>query len=68
MKDNMSALLNKEVSRKEFLQHVGIAILALIGVGGLLKTLSESSKNQLQQSSQSGFGYGSGTYGGIKKR
>ena len=64
MKDNLQKLLNKEVSRKEFLQHVGFAVLALIGASGVIKYLLQDSNRFAKQTS----GFGSGVYGGTKKR
>lgn len=34
-------LLSKEMTRKEFLLHLGILALAVTGISGLLKTLSD---------------------------
>jgi len=60
-----SSLLSKEMTRREFLVHVGVLLLVITGVSGLLKTLSDphlSSSNN--NSARSRAGFGSGPYGG----
>jgi hypothetical protein len=54
-------LLNKRVSRREFLAYVGSAIIAMTGIHAFLKTLSLHGKQK------NSIGYGSGPYGGKKK-
>jgi len=54
-------LLSQEVDRKQFLIQSGGLVLALVGVSGLLKTLTEASKSPVR------VGYGSGNYGGERK-
>jgi hypothetical protein len=58
MKQQIAELMNTEMTRKEFLQHVGAAILVVLGVSAMLGALQpRSSKN----------GYGSSAYGGTKR-
>jgi hypothetical protein len=54
----LDELLDKEMDRREFLAHAGAAALAVIGVAGLLKSLSNMNSKQVSN------GYGSGVYGG----
>ncbi|MDQ3159019.1 MAG: twin-arginine translocation signal domain-containing protein [bacterium] len=54
-------LLEKRLTRREFLTYVGAAIVAMTGIHTFLKTLT----NQKEQSSS--LGYSSGVYGGNKK-
>lgn len=54
-------LLSQEVDRKQFLVQSGGLVLALVGVTGLLKSLTEVSKSSTR------VGYGSGNYGGERK-
>lgn len=61
MRDQIDQLFAKEMTRKEFLQHVGSGILILFGISGLIKAFTQ------QPSKQSGFGYGVSAYGGAKK-
>lgn len=65
MKDKVEMILTKEMSRKEFLQHMGFAFLTVIGVSGLIKSLGESITTK--STSTSSLGYGSSPYGGAKK-
>lgn len=61
LKLDASKLLQKEMDRKEFLQHAGIAALALTGASALLRVLVE------QPTKQTGsVGYGGSSYGGKK--
>ena len=56
-----SELLSKEMSRKEFLLHVGILFLAITGITHLLNTVSDPNVGGKHVSAKGGFG--AGTYG-----
>lgn len=56
-------LLDKRVSRREFLSYIGAGILAVVGITSFLKTIGGHTK---KISEPSKFGYGGGTYGGKK--
>jgi hypothetical protein len=64
MKDQLQTLLSKEMSRKEFLQHIGAALLMLFGVSGLINSLTQKTT---QTSRVQSMGYGSSAYGGSEK-
>jgi hypothetical protein len=64
MKENVSTLLQKEVSRKEFLGMSGLAVASLFGFGAAVKLLTGKSIGS-QHNIHSGFG--SGAYGGFQK-
>lgn len=57
MKTQLENLLSREMTRKEFLQHVGSGMLIMFGISGLLKAMTR------QNSSKQGMGYGSSAYG-----
>lgn len=59
---NIAQLLEKEMDRKDFLKHVGIGIIALMGLSTVLKTLIQQPTSNSQEQS----GYGSSVYGGSK--
>lgn len=61
MKAQIEELFSKEMTRKEFLQHVGGAFLILIGISGLMQALLGSQKRK------STAGYGSSAYGGTTR-
>lgn len=61
MKAQFNELLNKEMTRKEFLQHVGGAVLVMLGISGLIKALLGTQKPSAS------YGYGSSAYGGAKR-
>jgi hypothetical protein len=70
MMTQVSALLEKEVSRKEFLTMSGLALASVMGFGSVIKLLTGKSVQhfgattspQLMNSAYSG-----GAYGGFKK-
>ncbi len=60
MQKHIENLLQKEMSRKEFLSTVGFGVASVFGFSSVIKMLS--GKNQPVQA-----GYGSSAYGGSKK-
>lgn len=60
---NPSDLLEKEMDRKDFLKHVGVAMVALTGISGIFKTLL-SQPTSYTSSQKASAGYGSYAYGG----
>jgi len=61
---NAASLLQKQMDRKDFLKHVGIAAIALTGVSAIVKTLVDQ---PTVQNVQKQAGYGGSVYGGLKK-
>lgn len=59
----LNELMDKEMSRKEFLATVGFGIASIMGLSTIIKFLT-GKKNQQQVS---GYGYGGGAYGGAKR-
>ncbi|MES2970919.1 MAG: hypothetical protein V4702_01185 [Patescibacteria group bacterium] len=55
-------LMQKEVSRKEFLRYLGLALLAVIGITNLINNLQNTLSGERQKKLQSN-GYGSSVYG-----
>ncbi len=64
IKQSFSAVLNKEMNRSEFLRFSVVAIVAVTGIGTLLRTLNVTSSRQSSQTVA--HGYGSMPYGGAK--
>jgi len=62
MNAHLSTLMDKEVTRKEFLGMSGLAIASVFGFGTLIKLLTGKSLSGRHLSS----GYGSSSYGGNK--
>ena len=62
IKDQIDTLFSKEMSRKEFLQHIGAGILIVFGVSGVLKALTQ----QQTRTHKASLGYGASAYGGHK--
>jgi len=58
----ISDLLSKEMDRKSFLKHTGIAVLALTGFSAFIGTLTNFGKPRVSS------GYGVSAYGGTKER
>jgi hypothetical protein len=63
MQKPIQALMQKEMTRKEFLATVGFGAAAVMGMSHLLTLLGK--KNPFQQGAR--LGYGANTYGGIRK-
>jgi hypothetical protein len=57
MNKTVAALLSQEMTRKEFLSKLGLALLALTGINSLIKLLSRPTPQQQET------GFGSGPYG-----
>ncbi|HET7302354.1 MAG TPA: hypothetical protein VFI74_03440 [Candidatus Saccharimonadales bacterium] len=55
-------IVNREVTRKEFLATMGFGIASILGFSTLLKLLFGRGSEQHRSS----FGYGDGVYGGRK--
>lgn len=60
---NPEELLSKEMDRKDFLKHVGVAMIALTGVSAIAKTLLQQPTAQ-STTRQTPMGYGAYSYGG----
>jgi hypothetical protein len=58
MREQLDNLFAKEMDRKQFLVHLGAGAMAVLGISGLIKALSDSQK--------SGKGYGASAYGGAR--
>ena len=59
----LQGLMQKEMSRKEFLATIGLGIVTVMGFSTLVNTLMGSKNNQQQTNA----GYGSNPYGGAKR-
>lgn len=64
MNKQLSALTQKEVTRKEFLTAVGFGVMSIMGIGSIVKLLT--GKHGLTSGRSSSAGYGSSAYGGSK--
>jgi hypothetical protein len=60
----LTAILNKEMNRQDFLKHIAIGALALTGFGMALRLMSQ---DQTPPSFSSPDGYDAGAYGGSKE-
>lgn len=56
-------LMQQEVSRKDFLRYVGIALLSLIGVATMMQNLQKSLNDHGSPSQKTATGYGASVYG-----
>lgn len=61
-KNPFNELLAKEMTRREFLQHVGFLLLVITGLSGIVKTLSDP--HLIGSQTKASQGFGSGPYGG----
>ena len=65
MNAHVSQLMDKEVSRKEFLGMSGLAVASIFGFGTVVKLLT--GKSLLSDNRHLSAGYGSSAYGGTAK-
>lgn len=63
----LHALLQKEMSRKEFLMTAGLAVGSLLGFSTLIRMLTGKSLDASLPGISSHHSYGNGSYGGTKK-
>jgi hypothetical protein len=68
MNAHLSGLMEKEVSRKEFLGMLGLAAASIFGFGTLLKLLTGKSLETHGALANNRLGYGSSLYGGVKNK
>ncbi len=65
-KSPIDQLLNKKMSRKDFIAHVGVAVVSVIGVSAAIKNLSELGRKPRRSSlpaRPATRGFGGGRYG-----
>ena len=60
MQKDLTNLLTKEMDRRDFLKHVAIGMVAMTGIGTLVRTLNDVGSGAKKQS----VGYGASAYGG----
>jgi len=58
MNKHLSALMQKEMTRKEFLTTLGLGVATILGFGSLIKLVTGKSLHSTSS------GYGSSAYGG----
>lgn len=61
----LSDLMQKEMTRKEFLATLGFGVATIMGLSSLLQLLGK--KNPLTQQQAVSHNYGGGVYGGRKE-
>lgn len=64
--EHFQDLLQTEMDRREFLAYLGATLLAVVGISGLLRSLTNPTLLRPSWPGQapSSNGYGGGTYGG----
>lgn len=60
VKENVDTLLTKEMDRKAFLQHVGMALIGIVGITSVITAISRMAHFTPSVSK----GYGASPYGG----
>lgn len=66
MRDNMREKLNTEITRKQFLQYMGTALLMVFGLNNLISLLTGNKPHHLLPGSgatESHHGFGSSKFG-----
>jgi len=66
MEKPLTAVMQKEMTRQEFLITMGFGIVSIFGFSNIIRLLTgHSAESHLRQSA--GIGYGSSPYGGSKE-
>lgn len=63
IKNQIDAILQEKMDRKDFLKYAGTVLLGVIGVAGLLRLIAGNRTLGETPGKQQGSGYGSSTYG-----
>lgn len=58
MKNEIAKLINKDMDRRSFLQHIGFGVIMLLGISSLVDALGN-----FQTTDRNGPGYGDTNYG-----
>lgn len=66
IKAQVGQLLQKEMDRKDFLRHVGVAAAVIAGVPTLISAINRLQAGPAAQGGGHAFGYGASAYGGDK--
>jgi hypothetical protein len=66
IKAQVGQLLEKEMDRKDFLRHIGVAVAVIAGVPTLLSAINRLQAGPVRTEQQ--VGYGSSAYGGDTPR
>jgi hypothetical protein len=61
LNQDFTAILSKEMDRKDFIKHIAIGVVALTGLATVVKALAPAQKQSPKSS-----GYGGAPYGGSK--
>jgi hypothetical protein len=61
----LETLLQKKMSRREFLTHIGLGLLAAVGIGGMIKHLLNGNDHAVTKPNIGS--YGTSAYGGSKR-
>jgi hypothetical protein len=65
MNKHLQTIVEKPMNRKEFLGYIGAAVLAVVGISGMVKALLHH--NSSGSSQVVADGYGATAYGGSQK-
>jgi hypothetical protein len=64
IKQQVNQLLEKEMDRKEFLRHIGVAVAAVVGVSAVVSSLNRLQPSSSQPPAHNArSGYGGSVYG-----
>lgn len=64
LKSASQELMSKQMTRKQFLAHVGVGLLALTGIGSAVASMTGSGKNTRRSNTRTvKSGYGGTAYG-----
>lgn len=65
--EHIETIKTKDMDRKEFLGYVGAGLLSLAGAASIVKALDRNGAPTTGVGAQTGYGFGSGAYGGDRR-
>lgn len=67
IKQDVSALLETEVSRRDFLKRMGVGVVAMTGAASIIKAMTSMNGQSGRTVTVAANAYGAGAYGGVRK-
>lgn len=61
IQNEVQTLLQKKMDRRDFIKHVGIGFVSILGISAAIRAVSSMNGSQKQTA-----GYSAGSYGGVK--
>lgn len=67
VKERVEEILHKPMNRQQFLKHVGLLLLAVVGITNIINTFEGKHGGKVSSNGGNGQAYGASVYAGGKK-